>query len=64
MPKHRLAKNELIALIIITLVVGVFLIALAWGGDAAYGGAAALWLFVMGGYAIYPRVARWPGDAP
>ena len=56
--------GELIALSIITLVVGAFLIALAWGGDAAYGGTAALWLFVMGVYAIYPRIARWPGDAP
>ncbi len=56
--------GELIALIVITFVVGIFLIALAWGGDAEYAGVAALWFFIMGVYAIYPRVARWPGDAP
>jgi len=49
--------KQLVSLIIITVVVGLILIALALGGDPEYWGLAVAWLLLMVAYGIYPTIA-------
>lgn len=49
--------KQVVSLIVITVVVGLVLIALALGGDPEYWGLALTWLILMGIYGIYPAVA-------
>ncbi|MDX9954837.1 MAG: hypothetical protein RBT75_12110 [Anaerolineae bacterium] len=49
--------KQLVSLIVITVVIGLILIALALGGDPEYWWLAVAWLLLMGIYGIYPAVA-------